>query len=464
MSKLKIIINNKITLENPPKNFAILCKQELTIDNPLYQNAVKFGKSTRGIPRKIRSYEETELGLVVPRGFYGRLKHLADHCKYELEEVDETKTYVANYPPINVSLRSYQEKWVSDLLKHTQGVGVAACGAGKTVMAIELYARLGQPCLWLTHTGRLLRQTRKRVEHFLGVETGIIGKGKEDIKHFTVGMVQTLIKRDLEKYKDMYGIVIIDECQHSPAKSFTDVLSVFNARWRYGLTATPYRDDQLEALMFLNIGPQIATIEKSYLRESGYLMTPTIYRRPTDLTFPYSSHGGRKSSYEALVEELSYNEKRNQQIVSDVVVESTLDERNVCIVLVGRIAHGEVLYNQLSAILPNVGFVHSKMTHKKSDQVLDDFESGKLKVLIATYKMLAEGFDYQPSNRLFLTAPFKGKALIEQACGRVERVYPGKEDAIIYDYVDVKIDVLARQAEVRQEIYEDNNNPIRLVK
>jgi len=331
--------------------------------------------------------------------------------------------------------------------------------SGKTIMGLMSYARLGQPCLWVTHTGRLVRQARKRAEEFLGVETGIIGGGKEKLAHFTVGTVQTLIRRDLNKYKGKFGLVITDECHHVPAKTFIEVVSSFPARYRYGLTATPYREDGLGELMFQTMGPALCYLSKEELRQRGKLITPQVIRRPTSFTFPYNPTV-KKYNYRALCDSLAANEARNNQIVTDVVVETTLDSSNICIILVGRIPHGQILYDKLEKIIPGVGFVHSKMTTKKSDLILDSFETGKIRVLVATYKMLAEGFDYQPSNKLFLTAPFKGRSLIEQACGRIERTFPGKTSATVFDYVDVNVGVLNRQAEVRLDVYETNAMPV----
>lgn len=332
--------------------------------------------------------------------------------------------------------------------------------SGKTIMGLMAYARLGQPCLWLTHTGRLVRQARVRARDFLGIDAGIIGKGKEELAHFTVGSIQTLMRRDLEKYRKLFGMVILDECHHAPAKTFLEVLSAFDAHYRYGLTATPYREDGLGELMFQAIGPALCYLDKGELRQRGQLMTPFVRRRPTNFYFPYNPTGGKKFNYKALCDALADDNERNNQIATDVIVESSLEDNNICIVLVGRIPHGEELYNKLSQVLPDVGFVHSRMSSKKSDEILDAFENGKLRILVATYRMLAEGFDYQPTNRLFLTAPYKGRSLIEQACGRIERTFPGKTNAVVFDYVDTRIGVLNRQAEVRLDVYEANAMPV----
>jgi superfamily II DNA or RNA helicase len=40
-----------------------------------------------------------------------------------------------------------------------------------------------------------------------------------------------------------------------------------------------------------------------------------------------------------------------------------------------------------------------------------------------------------------------------QYLGRVLRPAPGKEKAIVYDYVDVKVDVLNKAARARQKVY-----------
>jgi len=352
------------------------------------------------------------------------------------------------------------------MLSSSQGLGVGPPGMGKTICALSIYASLGQPCLWLTHTQRLAHQAAESASKFLGIESGIIGGGKEDIKHFTIGMIPTLAKKsekELEKYSKLFGTVIADECHHIPSTSSFKVLTSLAARNVYGVTATPYREDKLERLIFGAIGPQLAYIDKETLREMGKLMTPTIIRKHTDFYFPYNPTS-KKHNYIKLVDAIANDYKRNQQIITDVIIESTSDENNVCIILVGRIPHGEILHEMLLPIIPEAGLVHSKLKKREVKEVLDNFGEGKLRVLIATYKMLAEGFDYQPTNRLFLTAPFNGRSLIEQACGRIERTYPGKKDALVFDYVDVRVGVLTRQAETRLDVYEMSNNPIRTIK
>lgn len=457
--KFLIQIYKGLTLpSNLPKAFLKKILSELTIDNPDYISALKHGRSVRFTPKYIRTYTEKNGIYTAPRGYELRLRLLAAEQGLELEFEDRTTILEPEFPYQHITLRDYQAPWVEDMLRHTGGMGISPPGSGKTQMGLEIYAQLGQPCLWLTHTKRLAKQSAKRAEDFLGVKVGMFGMGKEHFEHLTVGLVPTLVRRDLEEYKDKFGLIIVDEAHHVPSRTFTEVISSFSARYIYGLTATPYRDDGLEPLMFQMVGPTLASIEKRVLREAGHLMTPTIIRRGTKLDFPYSSMS-KKFGYKALEDALAIDEARNRFICNDVIVEAAGGD-NTCIVLVARINHGEQLHNYLKEVFPDTGFVHSEMPQKQSDKILDDFESGSIKILIATYRMLAEGFDYQPSNRLFLTAPVKGRTLIEQACGRVERTHPSKKDVFVFDYVDGRIGVLNRQADIRRDIYDDNDNPV----
>lgn len=51
-----------------------------------------------------------------------------------------------------------------------------------------------------------------------------------------------------------YGMVIVDECHHAPAVNFERVLREVNARYVYGLTATPIRKDGHQPIIFMQCG------------------------------------------------------------------------------------------------------------------------------------------------------------------------------------------------------------------
>lgn len=333
--------------------------------------------------------------------------------------------------------------------------------SGKTAMGIAVYANLGQPCLWLTHTKGLARQAADRLKMFVGEEAGLIGAGVEDVKHFTVGLIPTLTRRDISKYASKFGTIILDESQHAPAPIFTDTLQVFKAHNIYGVTATPYREDGLEQIMFDALGPARCVLEKRVLREMGKLMLPSVIRRPSKFYFDYDHHS-RKKNWHGLQKAIALDEGRNKLIASDVASEVFMGTQSL-IVLISTKRHGEALYNEISPLVPEVGFYHSGMRPKAQEEVVNSFLDGKLKVLIATYKMLAEGFDYPPASRLFLAGPCKSRTMIEQAIGRIERVFEGKTSAIVYDYIDPAVSVLLNQAETRLDIYDMNELSVKTI-
>ena len=70
-----------------------------------------------------------------------------------------------------------------------------------------------------------------------------------------VAMLQTLARRDdLAELTAPYGLVVVDECHHIPAAAFEHAVRQIPARRWLGLTATPYRRDQLDDLIALQTG------------------------------------------------------------------------------------------------------------------------------------------------------------------------------------------------------------------
>jgi Type III restriction enzyme, res subunit len=68
--------------------------------------------------------------------------------------------------------------------------------------------------------------------------------------------LQTLSRRDdLPELTACYGFVVVDECHHLPAAAFDNAVRQMPARRWLGLTATPYRRDELDHLIALQLGP-----------------------------------------------------------------------------------------------------------------------------------------------------------------------------------------------------------------
>jgi len=474
-------ISNKVRMSGYDEGLATAIKKALTLPNPGYEEADKRlryrirDERTRrkvlagqGILENLRNFEEHQEYLCLPRGFLENAVSLCRARKLDYTTESLLPEKIDIKVESKIKLRDYQIPFVDDMLAGGSGIAVAPPGSGKTLCGLELIAKLGVKTLWITHTGPLANQTLERINEFLDVETGFIGGGKWKIGDVTVALVQTLFRRDLEEISKEFSLIIVDECHHVPARSFGDAIGAFWAHYLIGLSATPYRRDGLQSIMYQTLGPSLSEIRKDELIQAGQLIRSKVIQRKTGTRV-----SERIQNYQNIMAHVLACDKRVQQITGDVVAEYSLD--NICAVLVPTIAYGRKIQNAIADLGIHAHFIFSSerakvkvkgkwkyktissMPKKKRNEILEEFKSESPSIMIATYDMLSEGFDHKPLNRLFLAGPIshKNPALIEQSCGRAERSCENKDDAIIFDYVDGH-PLLLYQAERRIGIYRDN--------
>lgn len=453
---MDITLSKDLIVSNATSAEKATLEKHMSFTNPAWQDAVKFKRSTYGIKQVIKLYERDGKVLRLPRGSLYKVIGLVGYPK---SLIDETARFDKVEVTSRIKLRNLQKPWVESLLSHRQGIGVAPAGSGKTIMALQAIVNLGQPTLWLTHRQTLVNQFKERVGFFIGAgHVGTIGGGKYDFGDFiTVGMVQTLARRDVESLSKMFGVVVVDECHVVPAMQTLKTVRKFAPHYLYGVTATPYREDRLEQIMFDTIGPTIAAMDRDKVVEAKGILPASVKVVDTGVT--YNSFG--PPEFSKIIEYLANHEGRNRLIAADVLTEIALG--NICIVLTNRIEHGKILRDLLVAHGVDCAHLHSKQSKKEREKGLERFISGEIPLIIATYQLLSDGFDHQPTSRIFFALPYKAKGLIEQSKGRIERSLPGKDDAIVYDYVD-RIPMLQRQFAQRCEQYQEHNLEINFPK
>ena len=441
---MKVIIQNQIQLKDAPTNLNKILIQDLKVPNPKFLDAKKLGYSTYGIDQYINNFSiDLNNNLFIPRGYQRNLFSLLENMKIEYTLIDNSTKFP--YVDVNSSLikyRPYQIDAVIELVLQNEGILVSPAGSGKTVMGLSLIALLGQPTLWLTHTGPLLTQTLTRANAlFPSLDVKLIEDGKWEIGDIlTIGMIQTLIRnpKKLREIRDKFGLVIQDECQHIPSITFSKVISQLNPYYLYGLTATPYRRDKLETIMFQTLGPPNTIIPIDKIKEEGGIIIPTIRYKAI-----HSKKINTNNIQAILKDHIVDNIKRNRDIVSDVLMEAI--DNNFCLVISDRKKHCEILYDLISVGWKQTGIATGKYSKKYIQEQISKFNKKEITVLVTTSQLLGEGFDVPFINRAFITMPFRSEAKAEQIIGRVQRTYPGKEDSIVYDYVDVDVGILANQ-------------------
>lgn len=406
---------------------------KLEIENPEFYKLQKMGKWTGRTERRLILYQRLQNGFLVPFGALQDIYHLffkEANFILNFKNLDDVD-YGSNITPYD-----YQEEAINLALSKKNGVIIAPCGAGKTEMALEIIARVKKPALWITHTKELLKQSKERAMNLYALSKEQIGEitdGKVNIGKITFATVQTLSKVDLEAIKDEFGIIVVDECHRiggTPTNlmMFYKCLSKLSARYKIGVTATPKKSNGLDATMYSLLGDKIIEISKEVVESK--LCPVKVYSIPVpykiDIDNVIKTDG--TIDYSKFINEICTNEDRNN-LINSIISEVIRDKKN-CIVLSERVAHLEELNSKRS----NGALIVSKT--KKRDEILNDFKNGKIKVLFATYQLMAEGFDYKDLNCLVFATPQKNDRIVTQSCGRAARKSDKKQYGEIYDLVD----------------------------
>ena len=447
---MKIIIDNKIKINKPEEKLKNILIELLHHINPIYTEAKKMGLNTYKIEKFINYFEFDASGnLYIPRGMRQQLFKLLNEFNFSYKLKDKRKlNFIDEYiDSFKINYRPYQKPALDKLLASgPEGILVAPAGSGKTIMGLSLIPITLQNTLWLTHTDRLFKQFNERLDEFIPNlnknAIGRIGAGSWNIgKIVTISMVQTLVRNidKLVELKDKFGMVIIDEVHHSPASTFYKVISQLNPYFMYGLTATAYRRDGLENLMFQSIGGIGATITKKEVAKYNGIISPLILYCPIN----YGPKVNINNISTIFKEHIIFNNKRNNKIKNDVIAEAK--KGNFCIVSSGRKAHCDELYNIIKQDWKQTGIATGKYSKKIIDTQIKAFNNKEITVLITTPELLGEGFDVDFLNRLFITTSFRTESRVEQLVGRIQRFHPNKKNAIVYDYVDENIGVFKNQ-------------------
>ncbi|MGD0230108.1 MAG: DEAD/DEAH box helicase [Syntrophorhabdales bacterium] len=446
---MQIILDNRLTISNPPASFQAELRDRLTFPNPQHEEAEKQGRWTGDIERVIRGYRLTESGLIVPRGFAGHAIRLARRQGVPFRFDDRRRTL----PPVdftfNGTLRDFQEEAAAAMLKKDFGTLSAPTGSGKTVMALHLIAARRQPALIVVHTKELLAQWADRIETFLEIpreEIGIIGGGKAKIgQKITVATVQSLVKCAGE-VSPYIGHLIIDECHHAPSRTFTDVVTAFDSRFMTGLSATPWRRDGLSRLIFWHVGDVVHEIDRAELMETGNVLSFSVTMRETDFTTSFDP----SAEYSRMLSELTEDPERNR-LIADVVVEARAP--GTALILTDRKNHAGALADLLEERGVHADVLTGDCTARTRREIVERLNRGEVRILIATGQLVGEGFDAAGLTTLFLATPIKFDGRLLQYLGRVLRPAPGKERAEVVDFVDGHVGVLKAAAWARQRVY-----------
>ena len=402
---MKIIVSNNIRIQEPDELIKKYAEETLVITNPDYLRNERLGYSNYKTSRFLVFYEINGNELILP---FGCLTDL--FAMYPLE-IFENRIVLGKHVTYksNIKLFDYQEKVCEKALLRKNGIIVMPAGSGKTQTALEIIARLGLKTLWITHTIDLLNQSYNRAKNnFENIGLGKIANGKIEIgTHITFATVQTLKSIDLQTYADTWDCIIVDECHRvcgTPAKAgmFYKVINKLVARYKYGLTATPYRNVKgTEKAMFSLLGKTIIELDKEVIGDR--IIPATIVKKVTKFyQIPEKCQEADGTiKYALLTTALSEDYERNQ-IILDILNKC---RNNYTLVLTDRV--GQMKYLRKKLGYGNV--IDGKTKKDIRENAIQEVREGKEKAIFATYGLAKEGLDIPRLDRLILASPHRDK-------------------------------------------------------
>ncbi len=333
------------------------------------------------------------------------------------------------YPYQQEARAAVERDWESGYLRTLL---VLPTGCGKTIVfsrIIEDMVRTGSRCLILAHRGELLEQAADKLYRAAKLRCAV-EKAEESCLgswyRVVVGSIQSLMreKRLSQFSEDYFDVIVVDEAHHVLSDSYQRVLERFGGAKVLGVTATPDRGDMR------NLGQYFEHLAYEYklpraIRE-GYLCPIKAVTIPLKLDL--SGVGVQAGDFKSADIDTALDPYLHQ-IAAEM--------RGYCqgrktVVFLPLVKTSQKFRDILNA----QGFQAAEVNGSSQDraEVLRDFENGRYNVLCNSM-LLTEGWDCPAVDCIVVLRPTKVRSLYSQMVGRGTRLFPGKEDLLLLDFL-----------------------------
>ena len=472
VGKMHIVLGNGIYVDtlNLMPNLQNQVRSMAAFDNPIFYKNKRLGYSNYYHFSAVYMGKDKDGYICIPRGLR---ENLLDSCKeagIEYEIVDHRE----KGRPIRVSfqgdLKMQQNLAAQHLLAFDYGILSAATAFGKTVVCSYLIAERKVNTLILLQSKDLLEQWIDELNKFLIIDEeppiyrtksgrekrrdsviGILHGGKNTLTGIVdVAMVGSVYhKGTFNDFINSYGMVLMDECHHCGSNTSIEVMQKVNARYVYGVTATPKRGDNLEKIIHMLLGPiRHSYTAKERAMEQG--IGHYVYPRYTRVIDTNESKNNINGAY-ALI---SASTARNEMILEDT--RTCVKEGRTPVILTRYKEQAKYLYDHLQEDADYVFVLYGDNSDKENSEVrrkLKELTKDQSLILVATGQKIGEGFDYPRLDTLMLAVPVSFAGRLEQYIGRLNRDYEGKKEVIVYDYVDSHIRIFDNMYAKRLRTY-----------
>lgn len=349
----------------------------------------------------VRNYSIPKEGIIaIPSG-------RMDLIPEDYEVVDNRVNEDVEFPLPKIDLRDSQQ----DVWDAWQGSGIlnALVGWGKSFTALWLAFKLGKKTLIVTHNTMLRDQWMKDIEAMFGIIPSTIGSGEFCTDGpVVIGNVQTVTKHSNE-LGSMFGTVIVDECHHTPALTFSNILANSKAKYKIGLTGTMERKDKRHIMFKDYFGPYVAKPPQSHT------LNPKVKIVQAGVKLLQGA------SYPQKINHLMQDEEYIHFIAGLARVQAAKGHK---VLIIGdRVNFIHSVATLLPDCIPITGKMASFEDREKAKELI---QTPEYNIIAGTRPIFAEGISINCLSCIILTCPIAGEALLEQLIGRIMRIYPGK--------------------------------------
>lgn len=401
----KAVISNKIYMDTNPELMntltkALTYKIKKNIPGATHFSQFEIVKNYKVINKTIISFPTGRLDLI-PENY---------------EITDKRILEPMPFPKASYPLRESQQE-VYDNVEDSCCIN-ALVGWGKTSTALHIAKKLGQKTLVICHNTMLRDQWIDEVTKLYSMECGVIGSGKYDIDHtIVIGNIQSLTKPEiLVKISKEFGTVILDECHHVSASTFTTVLEGLHARYKIGLSGTMWRKDGKHVMFKDFFGPKV------YQPPQSGTLVPKVELIKTGISLAHGEAWAKK------INTLLYDPDYQDFIAN--LAKYQIKEGHKVLIIADRV---EFLQNVKELIGEECVCITGGSSYDERVALKKQIDSGQKSAIAGSRQIFSEGISVNALSCVILAAPIANDSLLEQIVGRIMRMSEGKLEPLVLD-------------------------------
>ena len=334
-----------------------------------------------------------------------------------------------------MKLRPYQKEAKKAVLSEwNKGVKstlmVLPTGTGKTIVFASIIKNIvekGGRCLILAHRGELLDQAADKLSQATGLGCALEKAESTAIDSWfqvVVGSVQTMMRKN-RREGHYYSHIIIDEAHHAVSKSYTEILNDFPDAKILGVTATADRGDKRSlAEVFDTLAYEYSLPDAI---RSGFLVPIKALTLPLNIDL----NNIKMSVGDFNVSEVGTTLDPYLDEIADKIIEEASDRKTVC--FLPLIATSQKFLQKLLNRGVNAREVNGESFDRA--ETLEWFDKAGPGAVLLNAMLLTEGWDCPSADCICVLRPTKIRSLYTQMVGRGTRLFPGKKDLLLLDFL-----------------------------